>query len=78
MPGHVSRRSHTDGLDENVDYIFLFDDHKRFIVQITAVVAAVTSLILVSIAFFWFIRMRKRFRHKYYAPPMNLVGVECS
>ncbi|KAH7043260.1 G protein-coupled glucose receptor regulating Gpa2-domain-containing protein, partial [Macrophomina phaseolina] len=37
---------------------------KKFIVQVATVVGACISLSLVTIAFLWFVRMRKRFRHK--------------
>lgn len=61
------RRWHRDEAqpEQTTDYIYLFDDHKRFIVQTTAVAGACISLCLVSVAFYWFTRMRKRFRHKY-------------
>lgn len=61
-----ARQIHNNS-EENIDYVYLFDEQKRFIVQVTAVTAACTSLFLVTIIFYWFCRMRKRFRHKYEA-----------
>ncbi|EKG13495.1 Glucose receptor Git3 [Macrophomina phaseolina MS6] len=54
---HVLPRWHTDGPEENVDYIFLFGEEKKFIVQVATVVGACISLSLVTIAFLWLIML---------------------
>ncbi|KAK7510844.1 G protein-coupled glucose receptor regulating Gpa2-domain-containing protein [Phyllosticta citriasiana] len=51
--------NHADG-----DVLFYLTDYHKFVVQVVAVTCSCVSLAIALIAFYWFFRMEKRFRHK--------------
>ncbi|KAF2083735.1 hypothetical protein K490DRAFT_69527 [Saccharata proteae CBS 121410] len=51
-------RSHQLDTDE------LFTKEHRFIIQVASVASASCSVIVAAVVLFWFVRMKKRFRHK--------------
>lgn len=46
------------------DSLFLLTDYHKFVVQVVAVTCSCVSLTIALVAFYWFCRMEKRFRHK--------------
>ncbi|KAK8162047.1 G protein-coupled glucose receptor regulating Gpa2-domain-containing protein [Phyllosticta citrichinensis] len=46
------------------DILFYLTDYHKFVTQVVAVTCSCVSLTIALIAFYWFCRMEKRFRHK--------------